>query len=221
MKMNSIQLKQDLQRLPILLTGLFILSIGIYLVNLAYIGLAPWSVLHDGLAIVLDTTFGNVTIVLGLIILVISVVTLKTKIGLGTILNIMIVGNLINLYELFYNEKVDVLWMQIIVFSFGFFLTTFGRSLYIASNLGSGPRDSLFVGIARVTKYQVKHIKPVLELLVIIIGVLLGGNLGVGTVVLMGFSGLAVQSFFKILGFDPKTKKQSDVLLYFKTIKSN
>lgn len=197
------------------MTGLVVLSIGIHLINEAYIGLAPWSVFHDGLSIIFHNNFGNMTIYVGLIILLISVVLLKTKVGLGTILNILIIGNLIKIYEL-YMVNIDYSFMErIILFIFGFLLTTFGRSLYIASDLGQGPRDGLFVGLARVTKIDVKYIKPTIELIVLLIGILLGGNFGIGTIILVLASGFAVEKFFVLLRFDPKKKTQSNVLAYF------
>ncbi len=212
--MNKELIKSDLQRVPRLLLGILILSFGIYLTKLAYIGLSPWSVLHDGIGIVLDVSFGNVTIFLGIIILVFSMIFLKTKVGIGTLLNILIAGNLINLFEMIYLETLDNLFTRIIIFAFGLLFTTFGRSLYISSNLGQGPRDGLFVGLARLTRFQVKHIKPAIEATVLLIGILLGGNFGVGTVVLVFTSGYLVQFFFRILSFDPKTKKQSDITNY-------
>lgn len=212
--MNTKLIIEDLKRIPRFIIGLTILSFGIYLTKLAYIGLSPWSVLHDGIAMSLNLTFGTVTIFLGLIILVLSIVFLKTKIGIGTILNILIAGNLINLFEYLYYEIPSDLIMKIILFSIGLLCVTFGRSLYISSDLGPGPRDGLFVGLSRITHLEVKYIKPAIELTVLIIGILLGGNFSVGTIIIVITSGYLVQYFFKVLHFDPKKKTQSDIRNY-------
>lgn len=214
--MNYTLIKEDLEKIPSFLCGIFILSIGIYLTKIAYVGLSPWSVLHDGISETLGISFGTVTMVLGVIILLLSMIFLKTKVGIGTILNVAIIGNLINLYEMVYSGHPDNIFIAYIVFGVGLLLTTFGRSLYIASNLGQGPRDGLFVGLARVTSIDVKYIKPVIEFTALLLGILLNGNFGVGTIILVLFSGYIVQFFFKLLGFDPKTKKQSDFIQYFK-----
>jgi uncharacterized membrane protein YczE len=212
--MNKKLIKNDLKRLPMLFSGIFILSIGIYLTKVAYIGLSPWHVFHDGISRNLDMSFGNVTTLLGLLILFLSVLFLKTKVGVGTILNILVIGNLLNLYESFQLVIPENVYATTVVFTVGFLLTTFGRSLYIASDLGQGPRDGLFVGFSRITNIDVKYVKPAIEFTILIIGVFLGGNFGIGTIILVVTSGYFVQLFFKILGFNPKKKTQSDIRKY-------
>lgn len=212
--MDKELIKNDLKRVPMLFCGLIILSIGIQLTRLAYIGLSPWSVFHDGVSIVSGLTFGNVTTLFGFIVLLISMILFKTKIGIGTILNMAIVGNLLNLFEFIYPTLPDNIHLRIVIFIIGVLLTTFGRSLYIASELGQGPRDGLFVGLSRVTNIDVKYVKPIIEGSVLIIGVVLGGNFGFGTIVLWGVSSYLVQIFFKLLGFNSKKKTQSDITKY-------
>lgn len=214
--MNRELIIKDMKRLPLMISGLILLSIGIHLVNEAYIGIAPWSVFHDGLGKYFNDSFGNMTIYVGIIILTLSIIFLKTKVGVGTLLNILIVGNLINIYEMYPLLSNDQLGYRIGIFVLGFLFTTFGRSLYIAADLGPGPRDGLFVGLARTTNVDVKYIKPLIEVIVIIIGFTLGGNFSVGTIILALFSGYTVEFFFKWLQFDPKKKTQSDITLYFK-----
>ena len=208
--------KKDAKRLPKLLLGLFVLSVGIYFTKLSLLGMSSWSVFHEGIAINVNfLTFGLVTSLLGLIILGLSVLFLKTKIGLGTLLNILFVGPLIDLFELLYPKMPDVLLWQSIVLVFGILLTTLGRSLYIASRLGPGPRDGLFVGLSRITKINVEYVKISIELIVLGTGILLGGTFGWGTIIITVVSSYLVRFFFKIFDFDPKSQKQSNVLEYF------
>ncbi len=96
---------------------------------------------------------------------------------------------------------------------------TFGRSLYISTKLGPGPRDGIFVGLSRLTQIDVKYIKPAVEFTVLLIGFLLGMSKGInyvgpGTVIAVIFSGYLVQFFFKKLGFNPKIENQRHLREY-------
>lgn len=213
--MNTLLIKEDIKKLPKLFLGYLILSFGIYLTKLAYVGMSAWSVFHDGLSIYFSLSFGLLTVIVGIIILALSIIFLKAKVGVGTILNIIVIGPLIDFMDVIYHNTPDNKVLLGIIFVFGLLFTTFGRSLYIASRLGPGPRDGLFVGLARVTQIDVKYIKPLIEFIVLGIGYALGGNLGIGTVILIVTSGYLVQFFFGILGFDAKGKSQSNILDYF------
>ncbi len=208
--------KEDAKSIPLLLVGYIILALGIYLTKLSLLGMSSWSVLHDGLTNVSGLTFGRVTQLLGLVIMVLSIFFLKTKIGIETILNVVLVGFFIDFFEFLYPVAPDDILIKSIILLFGILFTTFGRSLYITSKLGPGPRDGLFVGLARITKIDVKYIKPSIELTVLLIGVLLGGKFGIGTIIITFVSGYMVQFFFRILKFDPKAEKQSDILNYIR-----
>ncbi|AIO18895.1 hypothetical protein KQ51_01016 [Candidatus Izimaplasma bacterium HR1] len=207
---------EDLKRLPKLFLGFIVLALGIYLTKISLLGMSSWGVFHDGLAIQVSwLSFGSGTMIVGAIILLLSIFFLGTKVGLGTILNVFIVGPLIDLFDKIYPVMPDDLVLQIIVLIFGILFTTLGRSFYIASRLGPGPRDGLFVGLARITNFQVKYIKITIEFIVLGIGILLGGQFGVGTVVMIIVAGYLVQFFFKVFKFDPKTEKQNNILDYF------
>jgi uncharacterized membrane protein YczE len=206
----------DLKRLPTLFAGFILLALGIYLTKLSGLGMSSWSVFHDGLSIQLNLSFGVITQLLGLIILLFSMLLLKTKVGLGTIFNVIFVGMFIDIFEILIPNKPPTLMGNIIYLVCGVLLLTFGRSLYISSRLGAGPRDGLFVGLVRITKIDVKYVKPAIELVVLIIGYFLGGNVGLGTVLITLVSGYLVQFFFKVLHFDPKTEKQSNIFSFNK-----
>lgn len=207
--------RNDIKRLPRLLLGLVALATGIFFVRLSFLGLPPWGVFHDGLYLVSGIGFGYLTQLVGLVVLVLSMVLFRTKIGIGTVMNVAIVGPIIELWEALWPFATDTLLEQIPVFLLGMLLMTFGRSLYISSELGQGPRDGLFVGIARTTRFEVKHIKPAIELTVLIIGFILGGRFYVGTVLIVLLSGYLVQWFFNRLGFDPKQARQHSIRSYF------
>ncbi len=207
--------KEDVKQLPRLFTGFLLLAFGIYLTKLSLIGMSPWSVFHDGLGKQVNLPFGVMTQLLGLVILLLSIVILKTKVGIGTVFNVLFVGMFIDILDMLYQPVISKMMTQIIVLLIGVVATTFGRSLYISSCLGPGPRDGLFVGLSRITGVQVKIVKPIIEFIVLFFGYLMGGTIGVGTIILVVCSGYMVQFFFGLLGFDPTTSKQSNIKLYF------
>jgi len=207
--------KQDLKRLPLLLVGFVLLSIGVMLTKRAVLGMDAWGVFHLGLSFKLGFSFGEITIYLGLLILIPSILLLKTKIGMGTILNILLVGLMIDFSDFIftYIPNTDIEKTALLVA--GLLIMTFGRALYISTGLGEGPRDGLFVGLSRITKMDIKYIKPLIEFTVLLCGFLLGGQVGFGTVFLMVTSGYFVQYFFKVLHYNPKAQRQRRFSDYF------
>ncbi len=204
----SLKLK-SLRQLVSLFSGFLFLIIGLYLTKQSSLGMNSWSVFHDGVSGQFSwMTFGIASLIIGIIILTVSMIFLKTKIGIGTILNIAIIGPCIDFLEWIYTFEDIPRSEMIMLLLIGILLTTFGRSLYISARLGPGPRDGLFVGIAAVFKIKVKYVKITIEFLVLFIGVLLGGLYGIGTVVAIVSSGYLVQFFFKILKYEPKESIQ-------------
>ncbi len=212
-------LKEDLKRIPLLFLGFAFLSFGIVLTKRADLGMNAWGIFHQGLSVKLNLSFGLVTFLIGLVILGFSMLILKSRVGIGTVLNIAVVGLMIDLSDYLYTYIPDTTTKKIIVMLFGLVIMTFGRSLYISTRLGPGPRDGLFVGLSRIAKIDVKYIKPTIEMTVLLLGFLLGGLVGYGTVFLIITSGYMVQFFFKILHFDPKTEVQRGFSDYIFSIK--
>lgn len=213
--MNIEKIRYDLTRLPHLLIGFIIMSTGIMLVKESMLGLFPWGVLHDGLSIVTPFSFGEITVILGFVVLIFSVIAFKTNVGIGTFLNIFLVGFMIDYAQEIMPFTATTVYTQILFYTLGVLLISIGRALYISSKLGAGPRDGMFVGVSRITQVDVKYVKPAIEIIVLTIGFILGGNVGVGTLILMVFSGYLVQVFFKLFGFDPKKDRQRDLSEYF------
>lgn len=205
--MNEV-LKKDLLKIPILFLGFVLLSLGMILTMKAGLGMSSWGVLHQGIAKVSIFTFGEVTIILGVVILTLSVLLIKTKVGIGTIANALFIGFILDFFEVSIKYEPDTYLSKGILFLAGLLIMTFGRSLYISTRLGPGPRDGIFVGLSRITQIDVKYVKPAVELTVLSIGYILGGTVGVGTLITMFFSGYLVQFYFEKLGFDPKSEKQ-------------
>jgi len=207
----------DLNRLPKLIVGFIIMSTGIAFIQMSSLGLFPWGVLHDGLHVQTGLSFGEVTQILGLIVLVFSMVAFKTNLGPGTLLNILLVGWMIDKIGSFMTYQPESIIVKILVFTVGLLLISLGRAFYISSRLGAGPRDGMFVGLSRITQVDVKYVKPAIEIIVLTVGAILGGEVGIGTIVLMLSSGYFVQVFFKLFNYDPKTERQRSFTEYIKT----
>ena len=193
-------MKHFLMRLFILMTGLVFFALGIVITIRANIGYAPWDVFHVGLAHTTGMSIGLASIIVG-IVLAIIVMLLGEKLGLGTILNIVLVGVLIDIIfphvPTAANPIVGTVMMVI-----GLFVISIGTYFYIKSAFGAGPRDSLMVVLARKTKFSVGLCRSALELFATIAGWFLGGMFGFGTVLVVITIGFCIQITFKAFKFD-------------------
>ncbi len=209
-------IKKDFSKLGVLIVGFFLMCLGITFNRLSMLGLSSWNIFHEGISKTSGISFGVTIQIVGLIILVLSVVLLKTKIGPGTLLNILLVGFIIDKMNQYIIIETDDLAFRILLILTGVLLMTMGRALYISTKLGPGPRDGLFVGLSRITKIDVKYVKPAIEFTVLLIGFLLGGTFGVGTIFTITVSGYLVQFFFGVFHFDPKKESNRTFLDYKK-----
>ncbi|MDK2788774.1 MAG: uncharacterized protein PWP07_2019 [Epulopiscium sp.] len=196
-----------LKRLMKLLLGLFLYALGIVVSMKANLGFAPWEVFHYGLGKTIGLTIGTVSILVGLIICLCAV-WMGEKIGLGTILNMILIGVFMDLLlMLSFIPEVNGLFMGIIMIITGLFIISFGSYFYIASGFGAGPRDSLMVALQRKTGLPVGLCRGFLEGTVVLIGWLLGGPVGLGTVLAAFGIGFCIQTVFVIMKFDATSVK--------------
>jgi len=196
-----------LKRLMKLLLGLFLYALGIVVSMKANLGFAPWEVFHYGLGKTIGLTIGTVSILVGLIICLCAV-WMGEKIGLGTILNMILIGVFMDLLlMLSFIPEVNGLFMGIIMMITGLFIISFGSYFYIASGFGAGPRDSLMVALQRKTGLPVGLCRGFLEGTVVLIGWLLGGPVGLGTVLAAFGIGFCIQTVFVIMKFDATSVK--------------
>jgi len=204
-----------------LIWGLFLFSFGIVVTMKAHIGYAPWDVFHVGLAKTIGVSIGTVAIITGIIIGIISLL-LGEKIGLGTILNMILIGVFFDLiYELPLIPLANNLALGITMLMIGLFIIALASYFYIGSGLGAGPRDSLMVAITRKTGLPIGVCRGVIELFAVLVGWALGGMVGIGTVLAAFAIGFCVQITFNLLKFDV-TKVQHETLDYtYKTIFRN
>jgi uncharacterized membrane protein YczE len=167
------------RRLPRLLLGIVIISVGIALTLEAHLGVSPYDVLHQGLGDVTGLSFGTVVVLLGLLILV-AWIPLGQRFGIGTIINTLSIGFIVDACRdaIPRTEELGLRWPMLLG---GIVVSAVGIGMYIGAGLGPGPRDGLMTGLA-AKGYPLWIVRTVLELSALAAGWSLGGNVGVGTV---------------------------------------
>ena len=167
------------RRVPRLLGGLVLFGMGIALMVRADLGLAPWDVLHQGVAERTGIAIGNVTILTGAVVLLLWI-PLRERPGLGTLLNVVVIGLVVDA-TLAVVDAPDAMWQRIAFLGLGIFVFGPGSGLYIGAGLGPGPRDGLMTGLARRGR-SVRVVRTGIELSALAVGAALGGSVGIGTV---------------------------------------
>lgn len=188
------------RRLPPLLFGLTIFGIGLALMVIADLGLAPWDVLHQGISRRTGIPIGTVVIIVGLLLLV-AWIPLRERIGIGTIANAIVIGVVLDMSLLVLPEQLTQWWLRWGAMLVGVLLVGIGSGYYIGAGLGPGPRDGLMTGIARFG-YPIFAVRAAIEIGALIVGWLLGGTVGVGTVVFALSMGPLVHFFMQKLSLE-------------------
>ncbi|WP_225792631.1 membrane protein YczE [Agrococcus sediminis] len=168
-------------RIGQLLGGLVLYGLSLAMLIRADLGVGPWDVFSLGIANHLPMSYGTATVVVSGIVLLLWI-PLRQRVGIGTLLNTLLVGPAADV-GLWLLPEVDALWQQILLLAGGMVLLAFATGFYIAAHLGPGPRDGLMTGLVRITGWRVWIVRTLIEGTVLLIGWLLGGPVGVGTVV--------------------------------------
>lgn len=206
-----------LQRILCLLAGLCIASLGIVTILKAEIGVQPWDVFHQGIANATGLSFGTVNILVGYIILVLNLF-IKIIPGPGTIVNIIVIGSVIDkLLPIIPSSNSFVMGLAMNVV--GAIIMALGSALYIKATYGAGARDSTVMGLVHKFQLNTKFVKPSIEAIVLIIGIILGGNFGIGTFISLFLVGYFIDVFFKLIGYNPKKVTQLTFVDVLKDIK--
>ncbi|MDB9776431.1 hypothetical protein OAB63_01570 [Alphaproteobacteria bacterium] len=177
---RPLNFKPRIKTLFYLVLGLVIFGFGESLLIHSMIGLSPWLVLAEGIAINLNWSIGFATFVCSVGVLLIWL-PLKQKPGVGTILNIIIIAGTIDLSMYLFNFSTNSYFTNLIVGFLGVILVGLGSGIYLIANLGPGPRDGLMTGLQRVTQYPIAWVRVCIEVSVVGVGWILGGTVGVGT----------------------------------------
>ena len=163
-----------------LITGLFFFGLGEAIIIGSGSGVSPWTVLAQGISIRTDLSVGTTTFLVSIGILIFWI-PLKQVPGIGTILNAIIIASTIDL-TLPYLPQPNDTYLKLLQVCIGIFVVGLVSGIYLISNLGPGPRDGLMIGLQKQTGTSIPLIRTILELSAVISGWLLGGVVGIGTV---------------------------------------
>lgn len=167
------------RRLTQLVVGLVLYGASLALMVRGTLGLAPWDVLHTGLLRFVPISLGQMVVAASFVVLLLWI-PLRERPGVGTLANAVIVGLAADA-TLVLLAAPDSLSMRVVLLVAGVVLNGLATALYIGSQLGRGPRDGLMTGLARRTGLSLRLVRTGLEASVVVLGVLLGGVIGLGT----------------------------------------
>jgi uncharacterized membrane protein YczE len=183
------------EKLARCITGLAFFGFGITLFLRANLGLAPWDIFHKGLSEKFDISIGLVIEGVGLLLLLLWI-PLRQRPGVGTILNAIEIGLVVNLTQPIIGEP-DQLIIRVLMVIAGVIVIGLGSALYIGAGLGSGPRDGLMLGLSKRSiagrQISIRVARTVVEISVMVAGLFLGGSIGIGTLIFMFGIGPLVQ----------------------------
>ncbi|MEW8973523.1 MAG: hypothetical protein AB2375_04940 [Tissierellaceae bacterium] len=185
-----------------LVFGLFVFALGVVFTMNAGIGVAPWDVFHQGISKVTGITVGRANIYMGMIIIILDIV-LGQAIGWATVCNMILIGTFMDILML--NNLVPIFQgflPRLIMLILGMIIEGYGCYLYISAGLGAGPRDGLMVVLTNKTEKPVGIIKSIIEICAVTVGFILGGNLGIGTLIMAIFTGQIWEIIFKSVNFN-------------------
>jgi uncharacterized membrane protein YczE len=184
------------RRITQLLIGLFLYGVAMAFIVLSLLGAAPWDVLSLGVIHRLPLSFGIVNVLVAVVVLVLWI-PLGERPGIATVLNALLVGPSADFGLLIIPEPPNI-WLQILYYVIGTVMLGAATGIYIGARLGSGPRDGLMTGLNRVTGLPIWVVRTGLEVAVVAIGWLLGGLVGIGTLVFVFAIGPLCQYFLRI-----------------------
>ncbi|HEU4513066.1 MAG TPA: hypothetical protein VFR87_08170 [Nocardioidaceae bacterium] len=190
------------RRLVQLFAGLLLYGASLAFLVRAGLGLAPWDVLHQGLAERTGATVGSMVIAVSFVVLL-AWIPLRQRPGFGTIANALLVGVALDLTMLVLGDVDGWVWRVLLLLA-GVLLNAVATALYIGARLGPGPRDGLMTGLVRRTGGSVRVVRTSLEVGVLVAGWLLGGTVGVGTVLYAMAIGPIVHALLPRLTVAPK-----------------
>lgn len=200
-------MKNLTMRITKLFLGLFLYATGIVLTINANIGLSPWDVFHQGLSNTIGITMGQASIIGGFTIIIYNAFA-GEKIGWGTVSNMIFIGIFVDILML--NRLIPTfhnIILQVIMMCLGMLVIGAATYFYISVGLGSGPRDGLMIALTKKTNKSVRFIRSCIEITVVVLGFLLGGSFGIGTLIMAFAMGPCVQFAFKLFKFNVKGVK--------------
>ncbi|WP_432849320.1 YczE/YyaS/YitT family protein [Amycolatopsis sp. CA-161197] len=163
-----------------LLGGLALYGASMAMLTRAHLGLDPWDVLHEGLTKLTGLSFGTVTAIASVFVLLLWI-PLRQRPGIGTVANVVVISVTVDAVRAVLPDQ-HTLALQILLLVGGVVLNAVATAVYVGTRLGPGPRDGLMTGLTARTGWSVRLVRTGIEVTVLAVGWLLGGTFGVGTV---------------------------------------
>lgn len=193
--------------------GLLVFAFGVHLTIFANIGLAPWDCLGMGIAKHTPLNYGISMTIMAIVILLADIL-LRERIGFGTVIDALLTGNFVQAFNSLNpfpeNHSLPVGIMLMLV---GFVFMAIGMWIYMSAEECCGPRDALLVGLGkRLPRFPIGIVEVLLWSVVLLAGWLLGGPVGIGTLISTFGAGLIMQLVYTLVRFEPRNLRHKDVL---------
>jgi len=188
---------RPVRRLPQLLAGLTLYGVSMGMMIRSGLGLDPWDVLHEALTLRTGLTFGTITALTGALVLL-CWIPLRQRPGVGTVANIVVIAVAVDV-TLALLVRPDPLVARIALMVGGVVLNALATAAYIGVRLGPGPRDGLMTGFVARTRVSIRLVRTGIEVTVLATGWLLGGTVGIGTVLYALTIGPLTQAFLPLV----------------------
>lgn len=193
--------------------GLFIAATGTVFTIKSNLGLSPWDVLHEGLSLIMPISIGQGNIIVSVVVIILAVL-MGATIGSGSIIATFLFGIFVDLVIFIdFIPEPNLLFKKLALAVIGVFIFAYGTYISLSIGLGGGPRDSLMIILSKKTNFSIGSVRNVLELLALSLGFLLGGTVGIGTVITAIFTGFFLQLIFNYYNFDPNKIEQRNIRL--------
>ncbi len=199
------------KRFGILLGGQILSAIGVTMVLNANVGLEPWSVLHEGLSLFFGISYGTAATIVGAVVIAIAVI-MGESFGFGTLSNVFLCPMMIDfLLARGWFPEMHSFASGLVYLLIGMEILAIGTCFYMTSALGTGPRDALMVVLARKSGRSVGFCRIVVEILAVLVGWRLGGEVGIGTIIGAFLFGILLNINFSLLRFKAADSPQENV----------
>lgn len=186
-----------------LFVGFFLTALAVVIMVNSNVGLSPWDVLHQGINKTIGVTMGQASIIVGIVVIITSIL-LGENLGWGTIGSIFVPGFLIDIItNLNILPQATGLLSGVIMTFIGLVVMAIATVAYLKPAMGCGPRDGLMIAIHKKTGKSIGLLRGIMETLAVIIGFLMGGTFGVGTIISALVFGYILEIAFKIFKFNP------------------
>ena len=195
---KPVRKKRFIRDFVVIQVGFALFGTSIAMMIRANLGTSPWVVLEVALSQITGLTPGTISVLLGFVVLSGSLI-LREQIGWGTLANILFIGPWEDLALHFIPSITGNLTVQLAMLLAGIFMMGMASAIYIGVDAGAGPRDSLMLAVKRTSGWSLRRARGTIEVFVVLLGWLLGGPLGLGTVVFALLIGFSIQWGFKIL----------------------